>query len=113
MKLVRVYTGSDGESHIEQMSFNFSEREGTRTSAEHASGVTFAQRAEGSFLDFHNAPQRQYVLYLTAGVEIGLGDGTSMFMDPGDVLLAEDTTGHGHTSRITQGGLCAFVPVEK
>ena len=111
MKLARVYTGSDGESHIEQVGFDFSEREGTRTVTQKASAVAFAQRTAGSFSDFHTAPRRQYVLYLTVGVEIGLGDGSSLIMEPGDVLLAEDTTGHGHTSRVTQGGICAFVPV--
>ena len=51
------------------------------------------------------------MLYLTASVEIGLGDGTSILMERGDVLRAEDTTGHGHTSTIREGGLCAFVPI--
>ena len=75
--------------------------------------MTFVHRADGSFSDFHTPPQRQYVLYLTAAVEIGLGDGSSVVMEPGDVLLAEDTTGHGHTSRVRQGGICAFVPLRE
>ena len=70
------------------------------------------ENKDGGFIDFHPAPTRQYVLYLTASVEIGLGDGTSILMEPGDVLRAEDTTGHGHTSTIRQGGMCAFVPFE-
>ncbi len=113
MKLVRIYTGSDGESHIERTDFALTERAGTRTVPQEASAVTFAQRTGGSFSDFHTPPYRQYVLYLTAGVEIGLGDGSSIVMEPGDVLLAEDTTGHGHTSRVRQGGICAFVPLGK
>jgi hypothetical protein len=51
------------------------------------------------------------VLYLTASVEIGLGDGSSKVMEAGDVLLANDTAGRGHTSRVVTGGLCAFVPL--
>jgi hypothetical protein len=31
-------------------------------------------------------------------VDIGLGDGTSMTFVPGDVFLAEDVTGQGHTA---------------
>ena len=73
--------------------------------------MSFAQRVEGSFSDFHNPPRRQYVLYLTASVELGLGDGSSVVMEPGDVLLAEDTTGRGHTSRVLLGGMCAVVPL--
>ena len=111
MKLLRVYTGPDGESHIERLEFALVEREGTRTQLQAASGVSFAQRAEGSFSDFHNAPRLQYVLYLTASVELGLGDGSSVVMAPGDVLRAEDTTGRGHTSRVLVGGMVAFVPL--
>ena len=111
MKFVRVYTGSDDESHTEGIEPAFTERDGARTALEGASGVIFAKRPEGGFLDFHRAPRLQYVLYLTASIEIGLGDGSSIVMEPGDVLRAEDTTGHGHTSTIRQGGLCAFVPI--
>ena len=109
MKLIRVYTGSDGESHIERLDFDLTERDGTRTLIEESGGISFAERLEGSFSDFHNPPARQYVLYLTASVEIGLGDGSSVVMEPGDVLLAHDTTGRGHTSRVLKGGMCAFV----
>ena len=112
-KLVRIYSGSDGQSHIEHMEFPFTEHDGTRTSPRATSEVTFAHRHAGAFTEFHPAPRRQYVIYLSAGVEIGLGDGTSVLMDPGDVLIAEDTTGHGHTSRVRagMGGICVFVPL--
>lgn len=112
-KLVRVYAGSDGQSHIEHLEFQFAEHDGSRTAGRAVSEISFARREAGAFTDFHPAPRRQYVIYLTAGVEIGLGDGTSVLMDPGDVLIAEDTTGHGHTSRVraNMGGVCAFVPI--
>ena len=111
MKLLRVYSGPDRESHIERLEFAFAERRGTLTQLQKASGVSFGQRTEGSFSDFHNAPHHQYVLYLTASVELGLGDGSSVVMEPGDVLRAEDTTGRGHTSRVLIGGMVAIVPL--
>ncbi len=111
MKFVRVYTGDDNESHVEVIEPEFSDRDGTRTAVETANAVSFAHRPDGSFIDYHPAPRLQYVLYLTASVEIGLGDGSSILMERGDVLRAEDTTGHGHTSTIREGGLCAFVPI--
>lgn len=111
MKFVRVYTGPDNESHTEVIHPEFPERDGTRTIPQDAVSVSFIQRPDGGFIDFHPAPRRQYVLYLTASVEIGLGDGTSVLMEAGDVLQAEDTTGHGHISTIRKGGLCAFVPL--
>ena len=84
MKLVRAYSGSDGESHLEVQSesqFDFVERDNTRTTVEDATGVVFALRPDGYFSGFHNAPRRQYVLYLQCSVEIGLGDGSSLIMD--------------------------------
>jgi len=111
MKFVRVYTGDDNESHVEVIEPEFSDRDGTRTTPETANKVSFVQRPDGGFSDFHQAPQQQYVLYLTASIEIGLGDGSSIVMERGDVLRAEDTTGHGHTSTVREGGLCAFVPL--
>ena len=112
MKMMRVYTGADDESHIEEVAVDWAEGDGMRTALERGSAVVFAQRVDGNFSDFHTAPRRQYVLYLTASVELGLGDGSSVLMEPGDVLRAEDTTGHGHTSSVRRGGVCAFVHLE-
>lgn len=112
-KLVRVYSGSDGQSHLEHLDFNFVEHDGTRTLSRAVSDVTFVHRRDNAFTDFHPAPRRQYVFYLSAGVEIVVGDGTSVDMDPGDVLIAEDVSGRGHTSRVRpgMGGICAFIPL--
>lgn len=114
MKVVRIYTGTDGESHVEPMdqtALPFTDRGGTRTPVVPAVGVEFALRKAG-FIDFHPAPRRQYMVYLTARVEIGLGDGSSIVMEPGDVLQAEDTTGRGHTSRVLDEGICMVVRLE-
>ena len=112
MKRIRIYTGADNESHLEELPLAFTEREGSRTALEGAVSVQFIRRPAGQFIDFHPAPARpQYVVYLTASIEIGLGDGTTVVMEPGDVLQAEDSTGHGHTSRTLIEGVCAFVPL--
>ena len=111
MKRIRIYTGADGESHIEELPLAFTEREGTRTRPEGAESVQFVQRPAGQFIDFHPAPRKQYVIYLTARIEIGLGDGTTVILEPGDVLQAADPPGRGHTSGTGDEGLCAFVPL--
>lgn len=38
------------------------------------------------------------MITLSGSVDIGIGDGSRMTFHPGDVLLAEDTTGQGHTA---------------
>lgn len=110
-KRIRIYTGDDGESHFEEHPIEFGGGDRPAAAAEPATEIQFRLRPGGSFIDYHPAPRRQYVIYLTARVEIGCADGTSVVMEPGDVLEAEDTTGHGHTSRVLQEGICAFVPL--
>ena len=51
---------------------------------------------------WHNAPRRQFVITLTGRSEIGVGDGSSQQLGPGDMMLAEDLTGQGHTTRIVE-----------
>ncbi|MEL0106719.1 MAG: hypothetical protein ACO3MW_04970 [Rhodospirillales bacterium] len=116
MKLVRLYTGDDNETHIEQHDqmdyFDFTERNNTRTAVQQTHGIVFAKRDTDAPVKFHNATKRQYGLYLSATVELGMGDGSSVVMEPGDILLAEDTTGHGHTSKVLKEGMVIFVRLE-
>jgi quercetin dioxygenase-like cupin family protein len=65
-------------------------------------------------LDYHTAPRRQFVINLTGSVDIEVGDGTVRRLGPGDILLAEDTTGEGHISRAVDGEprRCLFVPLD-
>jgi hypothetical protein len=40
------------------------------------------------------------VITLAGQVEIGIGDGTVRRFGAGDVMLADDLTGRGHTTRV-------------
>jgi hypothetical protein len=113
MKRVRIYDGDDGQSHVTELAFDFTERDGTRTLPDRAESIAFYRRDVDSFQGFHRPPRRQYMFYLTARVELGLGDGTSVIMEPGDVLLAEDVAGQGHSSRVLTPGMCAVVPLAR
>ena len=110
MKFIRTYTGPDQESHYEEERLTFN-ADTSRTAPQDSKRIQFYERQVG-FRDFHTAPRRQYLLYLSARVELGFGDGTTVTMDPGDVLLVEDLTGRGHTSRVLQAGLCAVIALE-
>ena len=98
MKIVRVYTGPDGESHFEDVEIKVADdgHLGRMSKLVPAKGVIFREVGGDYALDFHNAPRRQYVVNLTGSVELEVGDGTKRLLGPGDVLLAEDTTGGGH-----------------
>lgn len=49
--------------------------------------------------DFHNAPQKQYIILLDGEIEIETSLGDVRRFRAGDVLLVEDTTGKGHKTR--------------
>lgn len=101
MQAVRIYTGDDGESHFEELELPFEAvADAERTAAQQAGAITFSRTRPGSFIDWHPAPRRQYVITLQGQVEIGLGDGAKRIFNPGDVLLADDLTGRGHTTAV-------------
>jgi len=104
--IVRVYSGNDGLSHMEEISLPmepFVDTEGAYgkgTPFENASGITFRESPPGYFLNWHCAPRRQYAITISGEAEITSSDGTTMRVGPGGILLAEDLTGKGHTTRV-------------
>ncbi len=105
MKLTRMYTGADGESHFEELEIAFEETGGSSRSSKlrEASGIMFREMGGDYFLDWHNAPRRQFIINLEGAEEIEVGGGTKRRFGPGEILLAEDTTGRGHISRAVDG----------
>ena len=103
---VRIYSGDDGQSHMEEYEpdFNpFVDTEGAHgegTPLEAATGITIRRNPPGYFLDFHCAPRRQYSITITGEIEVGIGDGTVKRFSAPTILLAEDLTGQGHTTRV-------------
>ena len=99
--IVRLYAGPDGESHFEEIEPAFEQRgPSERSPLEGADGIEFGRYQPGHFSDWHHAPRRQYVFGIAGLMEIGIGDGTVLSFGPGDVLLAEDLNGRGHTMRV-------------
>jgi len=101
MKVPRLYTGSDGESHFEDIDIPLESTSDVdrRSELMKATGILFRETGGEYSLDWHNAPRRQFIITLEGQVEIVIGDGTKRQLGPGDILLAEDTTGRGHISR--------------
>ena len=116
---LRVYSGDDGQSHIEefQPDWNpFVDTEGAHgqgTALESATGITIRRNEPGYYLDYHCAPRRQYTITIAGELELGTGDGTVLRCGPGTVLLAEDLTGQGHTTRVvgTETRVTVIVPL--
>ena len=101
MKITRLYTGSDGESHFEDVDISLDNVVGSQrmSKLKNATGIIFRETNGEYDLNFHNAPRRQFIITLEGQVELVVGDGTSRILGPGDILLVEDTAGRGHISR--------------
>jgi hypothetical protein len=96
MQIVRVYSGADGESHFEDLT---PDRLAEVVARVGKGPVNLNRRASPSFSDYHTAPRRQYVVNLSGIAEFETADGSKRRLVPGDVLVAEDLTGHGHIAR--------------
>lgn len=101
MLITRLYTGEDGESHFEDFEIPLEDAGdiGCLSNLVEATGIIFRETGPDYDFDWHNAPQRQYIIMLDGAVDIEIGDGTIRRFSTGDVLLVEDTTGRGHISR--------------
>ena len=87
--ILRVYSGDDGQSHIEEMELDlqpFVDTEGSYgegTLLQDAGGITFRVGQPGYVLEWHCAPRRQYTITLAGRAEIEVGDGTVKQVGPG------------------------------
>ena len=80
MQAVRLFTGVDGESHIEDLDLPFEQvGHAMRTATEAATGVQFSRLKPTQLVDFHTAPRRQYVITLQGQVEIAWAMAPSAF----------------------------------
>ena len=116
MRITRIYSGEDGESHFEDVEIALQEfgEIGRISEQLGATGIIFRETGSDYDFDFHCAPRRQYVINLNAPVEIETGDGSTRRIEAGEILLAEDTTGRGHRSRAVEGRprSCVFVTLD-
>jgi quercetin dioxygenase-like cupin family protein len=103
VKITRVYHGDDDQTHFEDLELETHRVEGpgfSRTEVLVANATNFASQPPGYFADWHPAPSRRYVTIVSGSAEIGVSDGETRTVVPGDVVLFEDVTGPGHTMRV-------------
>ena len=100
-------TGADGHSHFEEIEVEIEK-------LQPGEGIVFRHAPAGDLHDWHRAPRRQYVINLSGQSEVEISDGTKRHFGPGDIFLADDTTGRGHISRAvgTQPRFFVTIPVK-
>jgi hypothetical protein len=116
MKITRLYVDEQGETHFDDFEVGWSEQgpAGQVSRRFPATGIIFRRVQADYDYDWHNAPRKQYIINLDAGVEITVSDGETRVIGPGEIFLVEDTHGKGHISRAVNNQVrhCVFVAVE-
>ena len=99
--VTRIYTDPNGDSMFEDLSVPLKDSGeiGKLSEGLPASSIIFREVEPSYDYDFHNAPQRQYLVLIDGGVEIETSLGEKRQFQTGDVLLLEDTEGKGHRTK--------------
>jgi hypothetical protein len=100
-----MYTGADGQSHVEKVSVKLSAVHGNAMTVEQSEPVKVSssyvvRAAPGMTEDWHNADARRYVIPISGKAEVEVANGEKFLVEPGGIYLAEDVTGKGHKFRV-------------
>jgi hypothetical protein len=106
--LLRLYADIEGDTHFEEVEFEFERTDLVppappvfMTRLATADRYGFELVHPGWHGDPHPVPRRLLAVYLSGTGTIEASDGEVRELVPGTILLAEDTTGKGHISRVT------------
>lgn len=104
ISITRLYTGSDGETHAEEIKEVKLTSDPVRGGLEASdvikvTGLQFVRTPPGWVRDWHAGERHQYIVTLSGRGEIELGGGHKIALEPGRIILEEDSTGKGHISR--------------
>ncbi len=102
IRCVRIWTGDDGNSHFEEGSIALSDgqRGDLLSGKTNTTTVSFQETRSGGTFAWHDAPVRQFVITLSGTLDFQTRQNEHFTIHPGDILLAEDTTGSGHSWRL-------------
>ena len=108
VSFIRIYADSNGESHFEDLEMRFENADFVppappvlMSPSQAATEYSFERVDPGWSGDWHPVPQRVLAVYMSGAGEMTASDGEVRELLPGTVLLAEDTSGKGHMSRVT------------
>ena len=94
MQIIRVYTGADGESHFEDLT-----PEQLALIVNNLGDGPHLELPPFPLLLGSPGPPASVCRQSVRLAEFETADGSTRRLSPGDVLVAEDLTGHGHIAR--------------
>lgn len=101
MSITQIYSGKDGESHFGEFKFSPNDKEDRAKSPLYpAVGWDIGTGEPGWVADWHVARVPRVLVVLEGVLEVEVGSGEIRLFEKGDVLVAKDTTGRGHISRV-------------
>ncbi len=101
IKVTRFYTGEDGKTHAEEYDLPLGPLRGGLEGSEPVpvTSVQFRRFSPNYFNDWHTTSRRHYNITLAGEQELEIGDGTTIRLHPGHIVLFEDVDGQGHITR--------------
>ncbi len=104
IQITRIYSDNTGESHFEDIEMPLQDdgEIGFLSDKIPVKDIIFRKVKPDYDYDFHNAPQKQYIILLDGEIEIETSLGKKRIFKGGDILLLEDTQGKGHKTKNLQ-----------
>lgn len=116
----RLFSDARGESHFEDIEIDLmltdylpSAPPLELSAITPASQFGFLRAPAGWSSDWHPSSERNMFFVLSGEWEVTASDGETRRFSTSSVLLVEDTTGKGHSSRVTSDSLAAMAQLDK
>ncbi len=111
MQYLRIYADDDGESHVEALSASYAPVDYAPPATPFdvsppvgATSYVMVRFPVGWVGALHPTPRRQIFVVQSGAMEGTTTDGMVLTLRAGDMLLMEDVTGRGHSSRVVGDG---------
>jgi quercetin dioxygenase-like cupin family protein len=103
IRCVRLWTGEDRNSYFEEgvIELQAGPRNDWLSNSIDVATISFQDTASGGAFSWHTAPVRQLVVTLSGTLDFQTRGGKHFLLHPGNILLAEDTAGSGHSWKLT------------
>jgi hypothetical protein len=102
IRCIRLWTGDDNNSYFEEGVIDLpkGERGDILSGTVSAISISFRETRAGGSFEWHDAPARQFVITLSGTLDFQTRTGEHFILHPGDILLAEDAAGSGHSWKL-------------